>query len=56
MSDEPVPFWRNGRVVVVAFLGFCFLVALGSVILTISGSKAIEGVEPPPPPPIAGTP
>lgn len=52
MSDER-PFWQDGRVFVIGFLGFCFAVALGSVLLTLYGHE-LAPEEPPPPPPEVG--
>lgn len=45
---EETPWWRDGRVVVAVFVGFCFLVALGSVFLTISGQRSAPDLPEPP--------
>jgi hypothetical protein len=43
------PWWQDGRVVVTAFVAFCFLVALGSLLVTIFGQQIAPDLPPPPP-------
>jgi hypothetical protein len=53
MTEEKTPWFRDGRFVVMAFLTLCFLVALGTVLLTVFGRETAPA-EPPPPPPEIG--
>ena len=47
-DDSKSPWWHDGRVVVSVFLGFCFLIALGSVLLTVFGQQSAPDVPEPP--------